>query len=499
MSSKQTRKNWFETDKDGLAKLVADRPKSFIVYELLQNGWDEDGAARVDVTLEKLPGRPRAVLTVADDAPEGFKDLSHAFTMFATSYKKDDPNKRGRFNLGEKLVLALCDEARIETTTGTVVFDANGRHRKRAKRAAGSVFTASLRMNQSEFKDACAAANKVIPPSGILSTFNGHVVKQREPLAVFEGTLPTVLADVDGTLRQTRRKTRIEVYEPWPHEEATIYEMGIPVVGTGDCWHVNVQQKVPLNMDRDNVTPAYLRKLRTLVLNHMHEALDNADAASTWVHDAMGDKGITADAVKGAFVKRFGENAVVYDPSDPEANNISTAEGRPVIYGGSLNKAAWQNVKKYEAALPAGKVTPSDPGKTEPAIVVPKADWSEGMVHVVAFAQRLARKLIGHDVAVKIIDNPNVAAVASYGSGRLMFNVGRLGRNWFDRPVLANVVDLLIHEFGHEYEGNHLSSKYYDALTRLGAKATVLALEDPGVFCLTGMPESDNVATQREG
>jgi hypothetical protein len=43
--------------------------------------------------------------------PGRVRDLSHAFTLFAESVKKGDAEKRGRFNLGEKLVLALCDEA----------------------------------------------------------------------------------------------------------------------------------------------------------------------------------------------------------------------------------------------------------------------------------------------------------------------------------------------------------------------------------------------------
>jgi hypothetical protein len=58
---------------------------------------------------------------VEDDAPEGFYDLTHAYTMFARTRKRSSPDKRGRFNLGEKQVLALCREARIVTTKGTAV------------------------------------------------------------------------------------------------------------------------------------------------------------------------------------------------------------------------------------------------------------------------------------------------------------------------------------------------------------------------------------------
>ena len=78
-------------------------------------------------------------------------------------------------------------------------------------------------------------------------------------MTTFETVLPTVLADDEGVLRKTTRKTLVSVYEPLDSETPTLYEMGIPVVETGDRYHVDIGQKVPLNMDRDNVTPAYLR------------------------------------------------------------------------------------------------------------------------------------------------------------------------------------------------------------------------------------------------
>ncbi len=90
---------WFSVDKEGLAKLLARKGKEFVVYELLQNAWDTD-AKRVDVSLAPIDGRPMAALIVEDDDPEGFQDLTHAFTLFAESHKKGDPEKRGRFNVG---------------------------------------------------------------------------------------------------------------------------------------------------------------------------------------------------------------------------------------------------------------------------------------------------------------------------------------------------------------------------------------------------------------
>ena len=114
------------------------------------------------VQLLPQPGRPLVSLTVEDNCTEGFRNLDHAFTLFADSYKKDLPEKRGRFNLGEKLMLAVCQEARLSITTGTVTFEADGsRHvSSRHKRAQGSDFAATLRMTRSECDDACTTCGE---------------------------------------------------------------------------------------------------------------------------------------------------------------------------------------------------------------------------------------------------------------------------------------------------------------------------------------------------
>ena len=141
--------HWFEVDKQGLRNLVERQGKGRLIAELVQNALDEE-ATTVTVRLLPQPGRPLVSLTVEDNAPEGFRNLDHAFTLFADSYKKDLPEKRGRFNLGEKLMLAVCQEARLSITTGTVTFEADGsRHvSSRHKRARGSDFAATLRMTR---------------------------------------------------------------------------------------------------------------------------------------------------------------------------------------------------------------------------------------------------------------------------------------------------------------------------------------------------------------
>ena len=97
----------------------------------------DTNATRCTMTLTKTDGRGGYELVCEDDDPNGFLDLEHAYTVFAPSMKKADPEKAGRFNIGEKFVLAFCSEARVETTTGTVLFDAKSRREYRRRKRGG--------------------------------------------------------------------------------------------------------------------------------------------------------------------------------------------------------------------------------------------------------------------------------------------------------------------------------------------------------------------------
>ncbi|MCC6363174.1 MAG: hypothetical protein IT165_06585 [Bryobacterales bacterium] len=477
---------WFDVDKAGLAKLLARRGKEFIIHELVQNAWDED-TTRVDVSLARVHGSRMARLTVEDDNPNGFADLSHAFTLFAESEKKADAGKRGRFNLREKLVLALCDEAEISSTRGTIQFDCAGRRHRRIKRAQGSVFSGTLRMTQEEIDHCEKAIHQLIPPSNITTHFNGVKIGARKPLATAVATLPTEQADSEGFLRRTSRSTTIELHEPEDGETAMLYEMGIPVIPTGDRWHVNVMQKVPLTVDRDNVPPTYLSLVRSIVIENMQRKLTVDDATSTWVRDAVqrhGDK-LGGSAIQRLVELRFGEKRVAYDPSDPEANKLAVSRGYTVVHGGNLSRPEWEAVKRTNAILPAGQVTPSPKPFSpdgEPLKVLPEERWTPEIKAVVAYIRRLGPMLVGADVAVRISDDPGWPYLAAYGEGDLTLNFRRLGYKWFRAESLSEINRLLIHELGHHFSGDHLSAEYHDGLCRLGARLAELALAEPSLF-----------------
>jgi len=476
-------KNWFEVDRQGLANILERKGKEFALFELVQNAFDEPGVTKVTVTLEHL-GRNKARLVVEDDAPEGFKDLSHAFTLFADSAKKTNPEQRGRFNLGEKLVLAISDEVTICTTQGGIRFDAQGRHRLRSRQPAGSRIECLLRLTPDECLAIAAQARKLICPERITTIFNGEPLMSRLPLETFNASLPTEVASADGLLRRAQRETVIRLFTPLPGETSTLYEMGIPVVETGDRWHYDIGQKVPLTLDRENVPPGFLRQVRVAVFNRMHTQLAPEDVNSEWAETAIASPDCTAEAVQSYVNKRFGEKRVSFDPSDPEANKLAVSQGYTVVHGGMMSAGAWQNAKSTSAILPAGQVTPSakvwtgedDPDATVFRDWIPESKWTEGMREIATFAMRMAEKVLSRAITVRFCATPHHLAGASYGpSGELVFNKFRLGADWFERGITEDVVRLLIHEFGHDTALDHLSSEYHEALCHIGAKLHALA------------------------
>ena len=130
----------------------------------------------------------------------------------------------------------------------------------RKKRESGTRIDAVMEITRDEIGELDHLLHSLLLPEGVSVVFNGDCLDCRKPIQVFDAVLPTQVADEEGVMRPTTRKTTVRIYEPRDGEQPHIYELGIPVVETDIRWHVSVGQKVPLNRDRDNVTPAYVRE-----------------------------------------------------------------------------------------------------------------------------------------------------------------------------------------------------------------------------------------------
>lgn len=480
--------SWFEVSPQGLRKTLSQKDKFFLITETVSNAWDAEGCTRVDITLTKPDEHGFSWLTATDNAPKGFSDISHSYMMYAESEKKDKANKRGRFNAGEKDVIAMSIEAKLTTVTGQILFNGDGtRTEGTEKRTAGSELTAKIPLTLEEYEHVVAQAHRLIPPNNIATYVNGQHVASRRAAGVFEDTLPTPLSDREGFVRNVDRPCKVKLHNPLPGEQSYIYEMGIPIVELGDdCWHVDVQQKVPLSRDRDNVNPAYLRKVRAAVLNAMVDKLTPDETELGWVEAAAGAPEAKDGTIKTMLGTRFGNREMVLPvKSDPGATREAQSQGA-VVLDRALTGDLRKRVKELRNQDGSAFVAPADlkyatNGAGDVSGEIPMQQWSHSTREFVSFVERVAPALIDQRIRVKVIDNDatNMVGCLKWQSGIMLVNLALHNtEDW-----TANF-DLFIHEMAHAdvHNNDHLSHRFYNTVSEVGAKLAQLAIERPELF-----------------
>lgn len=480
--------SWFVASQKGLAEWMGGKPKIFVPSELLKNAWDENITY---VIIELAHSGRMATLLVEDDSPDGWKSLDSAFTLFRPSYKKNDPTKRGRFEAGDKMAFSVCREVTIETMNGKVHFLPGGKRKEypRTKRERGTRVICTIPMNKAEYEDICKAIHTFIPPDHIRTTFNGELIERRKPFCEFQETLPTVQGP---NLRPTKRITNVRVYHPKPGESPGLYEMGVPIITTDDKYIVNVDQKVPLNLEQDNVPPAYRRSIRVAVANHVVDDLKPDDMDTIWVQEATDDERSTRELSEKHLDATQGENRVANDPSNPDSMDMARGRGYNIVPPRGLTPGQRKNAKKYDLLKPAGQVFPTHEG-TAKAKLIPEKNWTQAQKVVARYSQDIARRLWGKSIVVQMIESPAAHTVADYDAVRfkpvLRYNTSHGSLPNFDRLLRAKtkkgfhdavepVDDLLTHELGHQ-EGDEHDLGYRTAITKLAAKFKRLAMEHP--------------------
>lgn len=470
---------WFDVDRFGLAARTAEWDWWWIIREMAQNCLDEKGVKFIHFILAHV-GHGLCRLVVEDDAPNGFADLRLAYTMFAPTPKRKRPDASGVNTIGEKLVLANCKEARITTTTGSVIFNADGtRTTGRKRTASGSVFDGLVKMPKSAIPECRDFAFRLLPPRGVTITFNGEEIPYRKPKKVIKNVKLQTLFERDGELRRTQRNTNVEVYEPLNGETPTLYELGLPVQETEDRWHYLIRQRVPVSMDRNHVSPKYLRTVRVAVLNAMNKEIQKSDVSNSWVRDAASDDQVDVRVVKKIARMRFGDKALSVGPgTNDRSKDEAITRGYHLIGSREMSKDEWRQMRRAEAVQSADSKFPVRAGYGD-------IDWTSPEINddhkrVAQLAEFVGRETLSLDVTVGWTRDRSDRAAATYqrSSNYILFNLARLPRRWFKKNNFKNQLKLIIHEIAH-HGGWHYERGYHECLEGIGVE---LALIRPSAF-----------------
>lgn len=167
----------FDVDVKGLAELEAGKPPYRLAFEPVANVFDEfRGYGEAErrkptycaVTL-RHSSNPRGVyLTVADDGA-GFADERDIWTFFGTTAKRSDAGVSGRFNAGDKQLLALARSGVVKTNKVTVEF-ADGERtvtRHRESVVNGTIIKALMPWTLDDLKTVRDQLCSVIPPENL--------------------------------------------------------------------------------------------------------------------------------------------------------------------------------------------------------------------------------------------------------------------------------------------------------------------------------------------
>jgi hypothetical protein len=464
---------WIEIDIKGFAQILRNKGIARIALEPISNAFDTEAT---EITVLFNQHDRWASLTVTDDDPNGFADLRDAYMLFAPSQRREDPTKRGRFGQGEKELIAICADGgcvEVQSTTGTISFEENGRTSSKRKTEAGTKLIAHFKCNKAQAAEFESLVRSLIIPEGVKLVFNGDIIDRPTPVKVVRETLATKIVDDEGNLADTRRQTDVELYEPASGEAALIYELGVPVVEHDGRWHVNVMQKVPLNTARDNVTPSYLRRLREIMLNETHDLLTSVDMKSAWVTAALPKA--TEEALTNVVTQIHGKDAVIFDPSNREATLRATEQGRVVIMGRQFSANTWNRIREHEIFRPAGQVIQVGV-RTSPDGIPPidRKQWTDEMKQVERYVHKLGEHLLEFKPTVQFAptncSTGENRALASWGGGEVTFYLRHLGKRWPTTVTQEDLDALILHEFTHHWVDNHYSDRFIDRLADLGAK-----------------------------
>ena len=248
--------------------------------------------------------------------------------------------------------------------------------------------------------------------------------------------------------------------------------MGIPVVPIDCKYSVDIQQKIPLGINRDTISPAFMKDVYAEVLNATYDLIEEDEASDTWVKIGFSDTDrVTKEASKEILTKRFGEKICSPTPSDPNSIDDAISEGYSIVRG--LSKDEWNTIRTNDIMPSSSELFGHE---------IQNAKDFEPTMNMNVFsrlAKKIAKEFLGINIEVRFVEFQGVPA--QYGNRTFTVNVKGLGTIFFKEPLSWRTLELIIHEICHEH-GNHTEKSYQKAITTIAGKMIMKALDDPEFY-----------------
>ena len=280
---------WLAVSTEGFSEQQRGRPLEHLVKELVQNALDSVGASG-RIALDVHPsGSGTIAITCSDDGP-GAADLGKLNVVFITT-KKDGVTQRGRMGRGFKELLSIASSATVRSRDQELRFTVESGVRRVALQHGlpwHAGFAVNMEVEHEEAgKPLVPYFRSLLLPEAVVLAVNGEAVPPRPVHRVVEAWLTTERF-ANGRWEKPVLATRVHLVPVAGDEPALIHEMGIPVapVEWTEPFHCDVQQRVPMNPNRDAVMVGYPARLQRVCLAAVLPAMTKERALQPWVGEA---------------------------------------------------------------------------------------------------------------------------------------------------------------------------------------------------------------------
>ena len=515
---------WLQISTEGFAALNQSRPPEHLVKELVQNSLDavQDIGGRVELSYRH---DGESLIIRCRDTGTGIDDLSAMRVVYLT-FKTDSHLKRGRFGRGFKEILSVADTAAILSGNKEIrFFKESGQQVTRETDSGSHCVGTDISMRFDWPPDTVqqfdAYFERLLVPANVQLALNGRALSSRDAAHIVEGALTTEVYNPDShSWKKPRRKTSIELVEVHEDEEPYIYEMGIPVAPAewSVPYHANVQQRVPMNPNRDALASGYAKRIHKVSLPTLLPELSSEETTADWVGTAGAES--APEIQKEIISKAFGAEAVRSVPAMGKRDFDHDAEriGSTIVKTSQMSSGFRAMAKEH---LPSAKETVVEAEATAAQVVAekgfhisdiakrdyPRFKWIEkhgGKAHVeqcLSFAVWFCQKLVDStgDMQHPVTGNlalgrtPQLFSGAQYGtflahwSGTNVLTLAIDAECFWREPFGAESLSILIHEAAHARNMHH-GKGFVDEIERLAGVAAAVMFDERNLI-LSKWPE----------